>query len=282
MGAWGTAISSNDTYADIRSEFLDLYDDGVGISDISRQLIDQNQETINDEDDANNFWFALAKAQWDCGDLDPTLFSRIALIIDTGADLEVWRRLEGSERDIQKRANALTIFLEKLRSENPKPRARKRKTLKQPPFQKGSCLSFRLKNGNYGGAVVLEAKALKGFGMNLVATVRINKRTAPELDDFLFANVLLLNFATYQDEPEIGWKYSIGFQKESDLFSLIGIIDVEKDYDPTDFSLYSYGGYWSLIIEVASLQFESERTKAKPRKTLKIQKLAKHNRWRLW
>jgi hypothetical protein len=28
MGAWGTAISSNDTYADIDEEFFDLYNDG--------------------------------------------------------------------------------------------------------------------------------------------------------------------------------------------------------------------------------------------------------------
>ena len=282
MGAWGTSISSNDTYADIRGAFFDLYDEGGEISEISAELVQRNRETINDADDANNFWFALAKAQWDCGQLDSSVLSRVATIIENGTDIDVWRRLDASDRDLQKRANLLSVFLEKLKSENAKPRARKKKTIKQPPFKKGSCLSFKLKNGNYGGAVILEAKAMKGFGLNLVATTRINKETVPEMQDFLSADLLLLNFVTYQDEPEIGWKYNIGFKKEKDLFLLIGKIDVEKEYDPNDSTLYKYGGYWSSIIEVASLQFESERTKAKPKKTLKVQKLTKHKRWKFW
>lgn len=70
MGAWGTAISSNDTYADIYGEFFDLYNDGLDVTEISKKLIADNQETINDKDDCNNFWFALAKAQWECKQLD--------------------------------------------------------------------------------------------------------------------------------------------------------------------------------------------------------------------
>ena len=70
MGAWGTAISSNDTYADIYGKFFDLYNDGLDVSEISKNLIADNQETINDKDNCNNFWFALAKAQWECKQLD--------------------------------------------------------------------------------------------------------------------------------------------------------------------------------------------------------------------
>ena len=73
MGAWGTAISSNDTYADIHDEFFELYNDGLEVDEISKQLINKNQETINDPDDCNNFWFALVKAQWECKQLDKTL-----------------------------------------------------------------------------------------------------------------------------------------------------------------------------------------------------------------
>jgi hypothetical protein len=39
MGAWGTAISSNDTYADIYSEFFNLYNDGLEVDEISKILI---------------------------------------------------------------------------------------------------------------------------------------------------------------------------------------------------------------------------------------------------
>ena len=84
MGAWGTAISSNDTYADIYGEFFDLYNDGQSVEDISKKLITDNQETINEPDDSNNFWFALAKAQWECKQLDNDILERVKQIIETG------------------------------------------------------------------------------------------------------------------------------------------------------------------------------------------------------
>ncbi len=77
MGAWGTGISSNDSYADVYGEFFDLYNDGVEVGELSAKLIKQNQETICDPDDANNFWFALAKAQWECKKLDSGVFNRV-------------------------------------------------------------------------------------------------------------------------------------------------------------------------------------------------------------
>ena len=101
MGAWGTAISSNDTYADIYCEFFDLYNDGLDVAEISKKLIADNQETINDTDDCNNFWFALAKAQWECKQLDKDIFDRVKKVIETGADLEVWRQLDADEKDIR-------------------------------------------------------------------------------------------------------------------------------------------------------------------------------------
>ena len=55
MGAWGTGISSNDTYADVFGEFFELYDDGLPVSEISAKLISSSRETIADPDDANNF-----------------------------------------------------------------------------------------------------------------------------------------------------------------------------------------------------------------------------------
>ncbi len=63
MGTWGTAISSNDKYADIYGTFFDLYNGGLNVEEISIKLIADNQETINNEEGRNNFWFALAKAK---------------------------------------------------------------------------------------------------------------------------------------------------------------------------------------------------------------------------
>lgn len=39
MDAWGTGISSNDTYADVYDHFFELYNDGLAVAEISTRLI---------------------------------------------------------------------------------------------------------------------------------------------------------------------------------------------------------------------------------------------------
>lgn len=126
MGAWGTAISSNDIYADIYGGFFDLYNDGLDVAEISKKLIANNQETIGDPDDSNNFWFALAKAQWECKQLDSELFDRVKNIVESGADLKVWQQLDAEEKDIKKREVVLDKFLADLQTERPKAKSRKK------------------------------------------------------------------------------------------------------------------------------------------------------------
>ncbi|HQZ26191.1 MAG TPA: hypothetical protein PLD18_12905, partial [Flavobacterium sp.] len=157
MGAWGTAISSNDTYADIYGDFFNLYNEGFDVAEISKKLISNNQETINDLDDGNNFWFALAKAQWECKLLDDNIFDKVKEIIETGADIEVWKELGADEKDIKKRKIVLDKFLADIQIERTKAKSRKKKIIRKPIFEKGDCLTFKLKDGNYGAAVVLEA-----------------------------------------------------------------------------------------------------------------------------
>lgn len=184
MGAWGTAISSNDTYADIYDEFFDLYNEGQSLEEISKKLIADNQETINEPDDSNNFWFALAKAQWECKQLETKILERVKQIIETGSDLQVWRRLDADEKNIKKRKVVLEKFWADLQTERPKTKPRKKKVIKQPPFDKGDCLTFKLANGNYGGAVVLEAIKDTEYGHTLIATTRINQPTKPTKNRF--------------------------------------------------------------------------------------------------
>ncbi len=144
MGTWGTGISSNDTYADVYDEFFELFDDGLSVKEITERLIGFNQETINEPDSSNDFWFALAKAQWECKELHPAIFDKVRTIVETGADLEVWRRQDADEKSIGKRKVVLEKFLAQLQTERPKAKSRKKKVIRQPVFEKGDCLAFRL------------------------------------------------------------------------------------------------------------------------------------------
>jgi len=282
MGAWGTAISSNDTFSDVYSEFFSLYDDGCDVAEISKKLIDDNQETIDDADDCHNFWFALAKAQWECKQLDKDLLDRIVSIVESGADIEAWRQLGAEEKDIRKRKVVLDRFLADLRAERPKARPRKRKTIRQPVFEKGDCLTFKLQNGNYGGAVVLEAINNSEYGYNLIAATRINQPNKPTLSDYINADVLLLNYSSWDNKPAILWYAPIRHKRTAHLIEKVDTIDVQIDYEITNSVFGHVGDFDIWIIQVTDRQFKSEETK--PRSTTKqtVKELTKKGRWRLW
>jgi hypothetical protein len=126
MGNWGTGISSNDTFDDIKDEFLKLYNGGLEPIEISERLIISNQQIINDKDDSNNFWFALALCQWECKSLEQELLERVTEIISSGKDIELWRELGAEKSELAKRQKALEKFLEKLKSEKKNPKARRK------------------------------------------------------------------------------------------------------------------------------------------------------------
>ena len=282
MGAWGIAISSNDTYADIYGTFFDLYNDGLDVAEISKKLIANNQETINDKDDCNNFWFALAKAQWECKQLDKDIFDRVKRVVATGADLEVWRQLVADEKDIKKRKVVLDKFLADLQTERPKAKSRKKKIIRQPVFDKGDCLTFKLENGNYGGAVVLEAIKDSEYGHNLIATTRINQPNKPTKKDFENAEVLFMNYASWDNKPNVKWYLPIRHKQTAHLIEKVDTIDVQIDYDIKDSMLGFIGDFDIWVIQVVYQQLKSEETKLRSTKKQTIKELTKKSKWKLW
>lgn len=284
MGAWGTAISSNDTYADIYDEFFDLFNEGLNVKEITVKLISENQDTINELDDCNNFWFALAKAQWECKELDPNILERVRIIIESGSDIQVWRRLDAQEKDLKKRKVVLDKFLESLLTERPKAKARKKKIIRQPPFYKGDCLTFRLSNGNYGGAVVLEAIRDTEYGYCLVATTRINQLTKPVKNDFENAEVLIANYENWDDKFNIKWYLPIRHKQIEHLIEKVTTIEVEFQYSMIN---NTYNGmvadFAMWVIQVADRQFKSEESKPRPTEIKTIKELTKKkNKWKFW
>ena len=191
MGAWGTGISSNDTYADIYEQFIDLYNEGLSVTEITNRLINENQETINLEEDAPNFWFAIANGQWECKALDKEIFSKVEYLINSGEDIRIWKELEASPKDLKLRENVLKKFLLKLQTDKENPRKRTKKKFYNSIYQKGDCLTYLMDNGNYGGAFVLSDEQQTETGTNYIALTTIDLLTKPTLDDFKSAEVYI-------------------------------------------------------------------------------------------
>lgn len=278
MGAWGTAISSNDTSTDIYGEFFDLFNDGLDVAEISKKLIAANLETINDKDDCNNFWFALAKAQWECKQLDKDIFDRVKKIVEAGADLEVWRQLDADEKDIKKHKVVLDKFVADLQTERPKAKSRKKKIIRHPVFDKGDCLTFKLENGNSGGAVVLEAIKDSQYGHYLIAPTRINQPNKPTKKDFENAEVLVINYASWDNKPIVQWYLPIRHKQTSYLIEKVDTIDVHINYDIKNSMNGFVADFDIWVIQVADQQFKSEETKSRSTTKQTIKELTKKNR----
>lgn len=283
MGAWGTGISSNDTFADIYDEFFDLYNEGFDVKEITAKLISDKQETINEPDDCNNFWFALAKAQWECKELDQNVFEQVKQIIESGSDIEVWKSLDAQEKDLKKRQIVLDKFLDSLLTERPKAKVRKKKIIRQPPFDKGDCLTFKLSNGNYGGAVILEAIRDTEYGYCLVATTRLNQLQKPVKSDFENAQVLIANYENWDDKFNIKWYLPIRYKHINHLIEKVATIEVEYQYSMTS-NIYNgmVADFDIWVIEVADRQFKFEVNNPRPTELKTIKELTKRSKWKFW
>lgn len=284
MGAWGTNIMDNDTSADIYADFFDLYNEGKNPTDISKKLIADNQELIENPDDCNNFWFTLALAQWETKSLDEKVLQHVKFLIESDNDIEVWRSLNADEKDLVKRKSALEKFLIKLQKERAKAKQKEKSRNVKPIFTTGDCLAFKLDNGNYGGSVILAANYNPKLGYNLVAGTRINQPIKPTLNDFEKAEILIRNFSFWKDETEVIWINPDHYEKEySELFEVIGKISVEKEYTTTNDIFKSYSADWAHAKAAADNQFEHEKKNPKPTKVLTVKELIKNKKWwELW
>lgn len=241
MGAWGTGISSNDTYVDIYEQFIDLYNDGLNVSEITKKLISENKETLYIPEDANNFWFAVANGQWECKALDKEIFSKVERIIQSGQDLQAWKDLEASPTDLKAREKALNKFLVKLRTEKEKARKRTKKKLYNSIYKKGDCLTYVMDNGNYGGAYVLMDEQETEVGTNFIAITTIDKPDKPTIEDFKIAEVYVkrVNEICFQgtemikewvDQPQIGDFSAILFKNHNIDIEVIGQLRIQTEY----------------------------------------------------
>lgn len=289
MGTWGTGISSNDDYADVYSEFFELYNDGKDVPEVTTLLIARNSEMLSMPEAANNVWFAIAKAQWECKKLQPAIYDKVKEIVESESDIEIWKELDASKRDLAKRRKILDKFLLLLQSERPKAKNRKKKIIRQPLFSKGDCLTFKLRDGNYGGAVILEAEYDTEFGLNLVALTRLNQTDRPVLSDFENAEVLLRNFGAWSDKPAIRWILKDRSKAKQDdtrtLFEVVDSINISQSYLDKDVRYeYAFASGWQeSVIDDIWRQFQSEVTKPRPTKKLMIRELIRRpRRWRFW
>src|SRR5947209_8139499 len=140
MGAWGPGLFSDDLAMDVRSEFRELIEDGVGDAEATRRIIEAHAGSIEDPDEGPTFWIALAFTQSKLGRLDAMVHDRALEVIERGEGLHLW---DHDPKLLAKRKEALEKVSAQLTGPQP-PRKRVR-----PPSRRvtdlvsGDVLLFR-------------------------------------------------------------------------------------------------------------------------------------------
>lgn len=210
MGTWGTGIEDNDTYLDIKDEFLALYNQGEAIENIySKFVSDKVFNEISGE--THDFWFALADFLWQTKGLNNTVFNLVKNIIETKSNLKYWEETNENYEDIKEREKELNQFLIKIST--PKKRAKRRfkKKLYKSLFKKGDIIIFKTNYGHYGISLIIddEFDNPSESGRNLVVVTDFESIEKPNLNSIDLNKIeviyILHKYITHTEEnPYIG------------------------------------------------------------------------------
>jgi hypothetical protein len=129
LGAWGTALFSDDAACDIRDHYRGLLEDGVEDSAATRLTLENFEQYLED----SIALIALAVTQSKLGRLEPDVRDRALAIIDAGGDLAVW------EQENPKLLSKRRAVLERARAQLTGPQPARRRL--RPPKRELSGLS---------------------------------------------------------------------------------------------------------------------------------------------
>lgn len=155
MGAWGTAIFSDDTASEVRDEWREAVLDGLSPQDATDRLLKSFEEQLEDEETEKLFWMALAAAQMETGRLLRPVRDRALAIIDGGGDVERWRE-DGDAVLARQRARVLDRLAKKLRGPQPKPKRLRRPKALSVALEVGDVVRVRAqRDGEHDALVVV-------------------------------------------------------------------------------------------------------------------------------
>lgn len=254
MGAWGTGVLSDDTTRDIYDAYLDLFNRGSSPTAIRQKLSEQFAEIMRDKDEGPLFWIAIAKAQWDCGQLEPIALSNVRQIVSEELGLDLWA--DAGEPLLQRRKTVLRQFLARIETPNPRPRKPRKAIKRKPVFNPGDCLAIRLQDGDWGATLVLEGERESDdpfeetLGKNLVVHLRYKSPNMPTKDVFEEREWLYLNHHNWSNKIAIYYVMAIRFRPVKDRFVRIGSIPL-KNVDPSTARVYTA---WPNVVDDMYLQ----------------------------
>lgn len=200
MGCWGMGVAQSDEFCEVYERFMESYDEGEPVREITQEILEEYRKEFADSDGVmHDVYFALAKAEWMCGEQSVDILSRVNEIIGSGANLDFYSELGTYPSDLKIRRRNLEKFRTMLETPRATPRKRKRKSKNAAEeVEKGLVFWYR-KRGMVFGALVLEilpnGRVLVALSDNLVSepkavdeVLNANAYTAAWFDELLPSN----------------------------------------------------------------------------------------------
>ncbi len=159
MGCYGMGLTQSDEFCEVYDEFMNAYNSGKEPCDISASILAEYHAEFDDTDGVmHDVYFALAKAEWMCCAQSELILNRVKEIIESGANIEFYRELEATEKDLRLRQKNLEKFLASLETPKEKPKKRRIDPLDRvkdlPPMEIGECYRYKYENGYRAFAVL--------------------------------------------------------------------------------------------------------------------------------
>lgn len=151
MATDGVKIIDSDIAHDTYGGILDLYDQHVGIKDISASFPFVRSHYSAEADD---FYYELfvtsyALAFWEIGELTAEILAEVKTVIEVGAGVKLWLQ-ESGPKDSIARQKELAKFWLKISQPNTKIRKRRKyKIITHFHFEVDSLLAFKLDDSSY-------------------------------------------------------------------------------------------------------------------------------------
>ena len=115
MAAWGVGIYSNDVADDLRSFLGQYWREGFAGEELVQKILSISQRELEDPEDSEDFWLALADLLWKKGMLTEEVKQKALSVIRAGDPLHRWE-----EADLwRKRQKALQTLANRLEQEQP-------------------------------------------------------------------------------------------------------------------------------------------------------------------
>lgn len=144
MGMWGYELYQNDTSLDVKDEFVELFNAGKTVLEITDKLIEDYKSIMGDTEEEPLFWFALADTQWNLGVLLPVVKEKALYWIGKDNSMLNCQTIDMSTK--AKRKNSLNDLQTKLLSPQPPVKKPVKKRIYKCQWKLGDVFAYQLES----------------------------------------------------------------------------------------------------------------------------------------